>query len=290
MWGERRWLTPPTLIGGVVLASVSFLNLNLVNVYNAAHPAAGALDQVTLGATLRLGETLRKLVYRLNVNEVYAGLPEPDLTTWSQRPLATISWSIVPDLIIVPLNRPAIYLRLNHGQIPDLSPIAQRVETIVFPGGDSAVFDVFPAMDRAAMLALPQTRLDWPTDTGRTFLGYTLGGDWRSGQMGTVTSYWLIERLPDNYTQFLYGPYLHLNAPDGAIVVNSSAPGIEGNYHRLGDLYIQPISVPIPADTRPGPYQLELGLYDGIHQAGTTFFPLGGIPQPFYTTTVSVEP
>jgi len=37
-------------------------------------------------------------------------------------------------------------------------------------------------------------------------------------------------------------------------------------------------------------YQLELGLYDGVHQAGATFFPPNDTPRPFYTTRVVVEP
>ena len=47
----------------------------------------------------------------------------------------------------------------------------------------------------------------------------------------------------------------------------------------------------LPADSPAnGAYTLELGLYDGVHGVGTTFFPPDDIPQPFYRATITLEP
>jgi len=295
LWGERRWLSPLVLAGGAILAGVSFANLQIDNVFNASHPISAtdtteAFDRITLQATLQVGQMTRRLVDTYQIKDVFARLPEPDLAAWSQRPVHTISWFNTPNLLILPQDHASLYVRLQAGTPPPLLKLSERVAVIQIPPNNYVAFDIFPKMDWAAMRSLPQIRLDWPSDTGRTFLGYTLAGDWRAGRTGTVTTYWLIETLPDNYTQFLYGPYLHLNTANGATLVNSTARGIEGYYYRRGDLYIQPIAVPIPGDARPGQYQLELGLYDGVHQAGTTFFPANEAPRRFYTTTVAIDP
>ena len=76
---------------------------------------------------------------------------------------------------------------------------------------------------------------------------------------------------------------------DGSLAVNVSAPGLPGYYYRQGDLYIEPIDVPIPGDLATGPYYLDLGLYDGLHTAGTTFYPAGQTPAPFYRTQMEVQ-
>ena len=289
IWTGWRWSGRFLLLSSLCLAVVSLANFNLYSDYNAAHPASGELDHITLGTSRRVAQVLRRLADTYRVNEGYANIPPPDLTAWAQRPMATVSW-FNDRLIILPLDRPAIYLRLGRGGPPPLFLLAKRAETLAFADNSFVAFDVFPSLDRAAVSRLPQIPVNWPSDTGRTFLGYTVDGPWRAGGTTTVLTYWLIEALPDNYTQFLYGPYAHLNTSEGIILVNADAPGIEGYYYRLNDIYIQPISLPIPADAQAGEYQLELGLYDGVHQAGTTFFPPGGVPQPFYTVTVNVEP
>ena len=288
IWTRRRasgWLM---LTGGLGLAVISFANFNADSLYNAAHPAAFELDHITLGASRRIGQALRRLTEVHKVNEIYANLPWPSPIAWSQRPLTTVSWFVIPDRIIVPMDRPAIYVRLGHGAPTPPFDLARRVETIAFPGGDSVVFDVFPAMDRPTIAALPQTRVDWPSETGLTLLGYTFNRPLRIGETITVTTYWLVENLTESRPQYIYGPYLHLDATDDSIYLNAGAPGIEGSYYRQGDLYIQPIQLPIPPEARPGEYQLELGLYDGVHTIGTTFFPPNDIPRPFYTTTVAL--
>jgi len=295
IWDKRRWLTPLLLIGGVFTVGVSFANLEVDHAFNAAYPIykkddPEAFDRLTLRSTLRIGEVTRQLADAYRIREAFTRLPEPDLAAWSQRPINTTRWFADPDLLIVPEGQASLYVRLGRGAPPPPFELAQRAALLDFPANDYVAFDIFPAMDRDAMLSLPQTRLDWPSNTGRTCLGYTLSGDWRVGHAATVTTYWLIEHFPENYTEFLYGPYLHLNTAEGATLVNASAPGLEGFYHRLGHLYIQPIHVSIPADAHPGQYQLELGLYDGVHQAGATFFPPNDTPRPFYTTTVVIEP
>ena len=95
--------------------------------------------------------------------------------------------------------------------------------------------------------------------------------------------------MPDTRGQFIFGPYLHLVRADGALAVNVSSPGLPGYYYRQGDLYVETIDVPIPSDLSAGTYGLDMGLYDGLHSAGTAFHPAGQTPQPYYHTQAAVQ-
>jgi len=290
-FGLKFWdrLKPITAFSSIILAMTTFVVFNAGNLSNAARPAPADLDLITLGTSRRLGATLQQLVDKHQVTEGYANLPDTDLTAWSHRPLATVSWFIDSDLLILPQNRPAIYIRLGHGGPPKPFVLARREETLIFPGNDFVAFDVFPALDRSAAAALPEIRVDWPSETGLTLLGYTLNDSIRSGHIVTMTVYLLIESLPETRINYIYQPYLHLNASDGSTLLNTGGLGLPGHHYREGDLYIQPLILDLPATIPPGEYQLELGLYDGLHAMGTTFYPLNDAPRPFYTTSAIIR-
>jgi hypothetical protein len=131
--------------------------------------------------------------------------------------------------------------------------------------------------------------VDWPSDTGLTLLGYSLSAPLRSGQTTVLTTYWRIDTLPDTRGQFIFAPFMHLVTPDGRMPLNVSAPGLPGYYYRPGDLYIEPIDVVVPSELSAGNYTLDLGLYDGLHSAGATFYPAGAAPVTFYRAPVEVR-
>lgn len=212
------------------------------------------------------------------------------MAAWTGLPGRTVSWFSEAGLWVAPLEQPAVYVRLARGGPLTLPPYAERVAAVDLGNADVVVIDRLPAWTRAQAAALPAVRLDWPSEAGRTLLGYTWEAPPRPGQTVTLLTFWLIENVPPDVGEYLYGPYLHLNAPGGGTVVNVNGLAIEGYFPRPGDLLLQPINVPIPNDLPPGDYGLELGLYDGVHQVGTTFFPPSGIPQPFYTAVIAVGP
>jgi hypothetical protein len=290
LWREARPLRSLLLAAGLVVAATWLAQLEVERRFRAEHPIAPNvmdLDRLTLDASLQVGAELRQLSADHATQHVFALLPAPDAAAWSLRPLETTTWFDDPNLLIFPLDQAAIYVRPGRGAPPTPYALAQRETVLAFPPDDYVAYDVFPARTRQQVLDLLQVVVDWPSDTGRSLLGYSAAGDWRAGQVTRLTTFWAIESLPEGYTNGLYGPYAHLNAPDGRTVANVGAQALEGYYHRLGHVYVQPLEVTVPAGSAPGKYELELGLYDGVHQAGTQFYsPLG--QRPFYTTTVAI--
>jgi hypothetical protein len=290
LWRGPRWARPLLLAAGVLVAGTWLAQLEVEHRFRAEHPvttSAADLDRITLSTSLQVGAELRRLADALATRHVFARLPPPTAAAWSLRPLMTTAWFDDPNLLVAPLGEAGLYVRLGRDAPPAAYSLARRDAVLALPPADYVAFDVFPARTRQQWLELLPVPVDWPSDTGRTFLGYGVEGDWRAGQSVRVTTFWAIEALPDGYQNTLYGPYAHLNAPGGQTVVNVSAPAREGYYHQLGHVYIQPLDIAVLGEAAPGEYELELGLYDGVHQAGTQFHSPQG-PRPFYTVPVNL--
>jgi hypothetical protein len=259
---------------------------------NAARPGpqpGDRLDMITLNASTQMGATLNRVMAAYSIDEIYGDLPDVVPTAWTGHPVGAVTWSIENRLVIIPDKRPALYLHTSWGAPPVPMPLSTRVQVVAWPGNAFTSLDVVPAYTRAAETALPQVRLDWPSDTGLTLLGYTPGAPLRQGQTSVITTYWRIDSLAGTRSQFIFGPYLHLVNADGSLAVNVSSPGLPGYYYRQGDLYIETIDVPIPANLAAGTYYLDMGLYDGLHLAGTVFHPAGQADQQFYRTDATVQ-
>ena len=269
---------------GLVLAGLLALNSGLLlragNQAVAQRPAGENLDQLSIQALLSFQPTAARLVDQYGLHEIYAPLVSESLSAKVGRNLQAASWSELPQFLIFPLNRPALYVRGQGGALAPPLPLSERVARLDYPGGDVISFDLIPAFTRDQLAALPQNRVDWPTAEGLTLIGYDLSP---TGHQLTV--YWLIEALAEERNGWLYAPYAHLINAQGRQAANVSAPGLPGYYYRLGDVYLYRIDLP---DLPAGDYQLELGLFDGLHQLGITFLPSGDTPRPFYRASLTL--
>jgi hypothetical protein len=289
LWPRAR---PGWLAAGAGPALASFSVLHLTAAADAAQPGpqpGARLDVITLNAAEQMGAVLNQAMNTYHLAELYSDLPDVVPTAWTGRPVNVVSWSIENRLLIIPDDRPALYLRTNWGTPPAAVPLSTRLQVVTWPGDAFTALDLIPAYTRAAEAALPQVQLDWPSDTGLTLLGDTLGAPLRQGQTSVVTTYWRIDSLADTRGQFIFGPYLHLVNANGSLAVSVSSPGLPGYYYRQGDLYVETIDVPIPADLAVGTYNLDLGLYDGLHTTSTLFHAAGQADQQFYRSMVVVQ-
>ena len=191
-------------------------------------------------------------------------------------------------MLIIPQERVAIYVLLSHSQSPSSLPLARREKSIAFPNNDFVTFDVIAPMTREQMAAIPKVKVDWASETGLTLLGYTLSESFQRGRTITITMYWFIDDLVETRGNYIFAPYTHFDSQDGTVRLNVSAPGLPGYHYRLGDLFIQPITLAIPSNAPAGSYHFEMGLYDGLHTKGTTFFPPNESPKPFYSLEVNL--
>lgn len=243
----------------------------------AAHPAGDLLDHLSYRAVAQFQNTARPLIDRYGLTEIYAPLDSASLTAKTGRVLTAMNLAS-PELLIAPLERPAVYVRQGLGHAPDLWPQAQRAALLTFPADDTLAWDVFPARTRAEWAAVPQHVVDWPTAQGLTLLGYDVDVTARA-----LTVYWLVEALAEERGDWIYAPYAHLSNAPGQVLVNVGGPGLQGGAYRLGDVFISRMALPeIESQT----YQLELGFYDGVHGLGVTFWPPEAPPQPAYMASL----
>jgi len=290
-WPLQAWprLRPAYWIGAVGQTGVALALLQVVAQHNAIRPVIDPLDQLTLSASVQVGEQLAALVDAHDLQAVYAPLPAVSPTAWSGRWLNAVQWFRVPDRLIVPTGQPALYVRSAQREVPEPLPLGERVALDRWPGEAYIAYDLVPPVSVLTARALPQNRLTWPSETGLTLLGYSLDPALQAGGPSRLTTYWLVEELAANRADYLYGPYLHLTNAEGAVIANVAGSALEGYYYVLGDLYIQEMQIVVPAQAAAGQYTLELGLYDGVHSVGTTFFPPGDEPRPYFSTVVEVK-
>lgn len=289
-WIAEKWRRANTVliaVGGVTV--ITFVSvINAANQFNLSHPAWFDFDLVTLDASRQIGKEMRALADKYNTNEVYANLHSVVVSTWAEKPLEAVSWFSEKDLLIIPQERTAIYVLLSHGAEPSSLPLARREKSIAFANNDFVAFDVIPPLTREQMAALPQVKVDWRSETGLTLLGYTLSESFQRGRTITITMYWFIDDLVETRGNYIFAPYTHFDSADGTVRLNVSAPGLPGYHYRLGDLYIQPITLAIPSNAPTGSYHFEMGLYDGLHTKSTTFFPPDESPRPFYSISMAL--
>ena len=92
-----------------------------------------------------------------------------------------------------------------------------------------------------------------------TFLGY----EWveRAATPGgnlVLLTYWRVEEPPPAPLKL----FLHLTTPSGALVAQHDGLGSPPHGWANGDLVVQRHTVQLPSDLPPGPYQLQVGVYD----------------------------
>ena len=223
----------------------------------AAQPAARSLDELSIGAALRLRPVVRALVADDPQAEFYTPLDSASLSAKAGAWLPTVTWTPLPDVVQFRVGHAAIYMRLEPGGRPEPPRLAQPVAEVDYPGDERLSFDRIQPYSRAELNALPQHPVGWPSAQGLTLVGYDLAPDQRE-----LWVYWTVDTLDDARGQWLYAPYAHVVDGAGRLAANAGAPGLPGYYYRAGDVFLSRLSLPaLP----PGHYFLDLGMYDGLH-------------------------
>jgi hypothetical protein len=268
--------SPLRWVSAMLIFSASFGALDAQSELTRRNPSGGDLDRLSLQAILQFQPVAAKLVDQYGISEAYVRWDSASLSADAGRNLQAVSWFELPRFEIIPIDRPALYIDLEHGQSAQPPLLAKRAAQLEFAGDDHITFDVIPAYSRAQIDNLLQHKVEWPSMQGLTLLGYDLIDQ-------QLNVYYSIDALADDRGQWLYAPYAHFLNEQGQIAANIGAPGIPGYYYRAGDVYLYEIAIPeLPA----GKYELELGLFDGIHGAQATFLPLDEAPRPSYTASV----
>jgi 4-amino-4-deoxy-L-arabinose transferase-like glycosyltransferase len=266
------------VVSAIFISGFYIMALDANSYLTQRNPAGGNLDRLSLQAILQFQQVADKLVDQYGLSEAYVRWDSASLSANVGHDLQAVNWFELPQFQIIPIDRPALYIDLKRGRPAQLPLLAKREAQLDYAGEDHITFDVIPAYNRAQIAELPQQKVEWPTIQGLTLIGYDLIDQQH------LDVYYAIDTLADERGQWLYAPYAHFTNAHGEIVANIGSAGISGYYYRAGDVYIYRIEIPeLPA----GKYELELGLFDGVHGGvGVTFLPPDETPRPFYTTYV----
>jgi len=273
-WGidalpRQRWARYGAAVGLAAIALLFSLNLQRAADQVAAQPLEPGFENWSLSLAARMGRLVRDLAGNgPRPIRIAAEGNEAMLTSASGRYVTTLHGLDYPNYVVLPGLEPLLYVLSNRPvERGALGPLEETFpqETIEGPGGQSVSFVRVQPYSREAALALPAVKLDWPSEAGLTLLGYTLSGERRAGEPLICTTYWRVDELKADRWQWFVGAFYHLRDQTGREVANVSGHGQWASQWRLGDVYVERMSIPVPADARRGVYQFEFGLFDTIH-------------------------
>lgn len=150
-----------------------------------------------------------------------------------------------------------------------LATPSARGQVVAFADGTSIRAEpVLSASDVRAARGFTSAPI--PSDRGLSFIGSDFDQPLSAGKNTTYQLYWLIESLPAGHEGWLLGAFIHLYDATGKRVAVISGPVAPGNLWRVGELQVYTLLITPPQES-VGPYTLQVGQYDGVHNLGATF-------------------
>lgn len=297
-WGlsdlaERDRLQPFLALLLLAIGIVFGLALQQTAAAAAATPVPGnELEGWTLRSVARTGNKIRRATADVTdyPRRIYATGNSVLLSGASATYLEVVSGLSYPDFLLRSAQEPLLYVLINQQPQPTaLAPATgTSAEPVLQLAGQKRVFleRALPA-DRAHMLAIPQTVVDWHSEAGLSLLGYDLApSNPAPGEDLSVTTYWSVDSFPPGYLEWFVGAYYQVLNEDWQLLANVSGHGQWARRWQIGDIYIEHVTVPMPQEE--GDYRLLLGLHDTIHGRQFSLASPDG-PVMFITQPLPVE-
>ncbi len=290
LW-RRSYLRWPVVIGSTLIALVFTMNLFASEASLAQHPTGPKFDGWSLEAGVQVGDTLRALNTSTDVpSRMVADGRDSQLSSWSGQYLQNLNGLDYPNFVVVPSDQPLLYVLSNAPAQPaDLGPRWQLYpdRDLRFADGTRVSFRQALTLTRQEALALPASKVDWPSESGLSLLGYTINSPASAGHTLDMTTYWRVDQLNTEHEGWYVGAYYQLAQSDGGPIANIGQHSQWARRWALGDTYIEHVQIPIPSDLPSGSYQLIIGLSDSIHKRNFALLSSGS-PQGTFEVAVTI--
>jgi hypothetical protein len=293
-WGfspllRRKGLREIVIFILLAIAILFGFNLHKASEAVASNPTGPEFNDWALGAGAKVGATVRDLSEGDGYpRRICAKGDETLLSSLSGTYLTTLREIEFPNYVLLPGEEPLLYVLVNTVPDPEaLGPLQESFpeHDILLADGTRVSFLRALPYSRDRALALPDVALDWPSEAGLSMLGYSLNTAIRPGQPIECTTYWRVEELHPGREEWYIDAFYHLLDQAGQIITNVGGHGQWGYRWQLGDVYVDRVNIPVPADLAPGEYRIEIGLFDCIH---TRNYPLHSPDGPIYAVIVPV--
>ncbi len=283
---ELRWIVVIILLGIAILFG---LNLYRASEKVANSPTGPEFNNWALAGGAQVGVTIRDLSKENSYPRRICAAGHEELLSSLSGTYITTLWNLdFPNYVVLPGKEPLLYVLINTVPGPEvLGPLQESFpeRDILFADGTHVSFLRALPYSRDAALALPDVALDWPSEAGLSMLGYSLNATTQPGQSICCTTYWRVEELHPERGEWYIGAFYHLLNQTGQIIANVSEHGQWGYRWQIGDVYVERVCIPVPADLAPGEYRIEIGLFDCIH---TRNYPLHSPDGPIYAVTIPI--
>jgi 4-amino-4-deoxy-L-arabinose transferase-like glycosyltransferase len=267
----------------------------------ARQPVWPEFDGWSLAAGAEAGRTIREL---LDPNASYprrivAKGDKALLSGLSGTYLDPVNGVSYPDFVLLPPGENLLYAIEGDATVPEwLRPfVVPRPErTLTFANGAPVSFVQTDAAAVQAMETYPENQVTLPTEAGITLLGYTIHNpqsaipnDVWPGQSFGLLTYWRVDALhPERGGWYVSASY-HLVNDQEQIVANAGEHGQYAHRWQLGDVYVERVTIQVPADAAPGRYRLDIGLFDVLRSHAYSFFAPNTVESHF-SIAVNVRP
>jgi 4-amino-4-deoxy-L-arabinose transferase-like glycosyltransferase len=261
-----RW---PALAVALAIGAVFALNLGRASQAVASNPSLPQFDGWPLSISAQVGATIRELSQGQDPPlRLCADGHEAVLSSISGHLVTTQQDIHFPSMTLLPGQEPLLYVLVNAPAQRDLfGPKSESFpdKDLLLADGTTVSFVRVQPYSREEALALADTQVDAPSDSGLVLLGYSLDAPAQVAGPLVCTTYWRVERLLPGREEWYVGAFYHLLSADGKQVANVSGQGRWGYLWHTGDVYISRVELPAPVTGQAGPYHLVIGLFDTIH-------------------------
>ncbi|HEY1408844.1 MAG TPA: glycosyltransferase family 39 protein, partial [Promineifilum sp.] len=288
-WGVapllRTRIRPVVIVMLLLVGLVFAHDLYRANELVERRAAMPELDGWSLAAGGEIGRTVREMALSFRgpyPRRIVAGAGKELMSGLSATYLQPVQGVQYPDFILLAPDSPLLYVIEGSD---DISPALRdhfdlaSMKRLRFSQGPQITIAKTRPAAAVQINDQPAILLEWPSDSGLTLVGYTLDGTAAPGHELNLTSYWRVDQLSPDRAEWYVASYYHLVGDVGQIISNVGVHGQWAHRWELGDVYIENVTIPVPADANPGNHHLEMGLFDSVNPRTYSFFK-DGTPVP----------
>lgn len=259
-------------IGAIVLsfwAGLMLINHARFSEETVHTPGAHDLGALPIIAGLELAKRVNAIG-----GVVYADMPQWVMNSFAGHAFLLVRDNRAPYFTMYPPEG-GVYVTLG-----DDVPMLSSQDTLTL--SDNTVIHLYHLPTHEQVLESVATLMHVPTTQGLRLIGYTLDEN-------VIRIFWQVDFIAPEVKDLIMGTFVHVYNADGERVINTGGGALDGWRWRVGDIYVDQISLDFPDDGAP--FTIQFGGYDGVHNMNLLFdFPDDDLPASTVMIIENIHP